>query len=262
MESPPPDFGQSGKKEMLDLFIHDLRVPLSVVRTSAEKLITKKDVCGALTETQQRIMERIVRNSRKAQTLIQDMVEVFRSESGIFRLRPFAPQVVLREALLDVLEVAIGEDIEHILAAETMEIFKERVAERGIIVEISGEYADKPFQHDPEKIRQIWRNLISNGMKFHRQRLVITISGENDLRFAVEDDGPGISQEGQTKIFERFSRLDNHGRETIQGLGLGLSGVKALVDAMGGEIYLVSREGAGSRFEVRIPPLTHQRECN
>jgi signal transduction histidine kinase len=258
MESAPPDFGLSGKKEMLDLFIHDLRVPLSVVRTSAEKLITKKDIYGCLTENQQRILERIVRNSRKAQTLIQDMVEVFRSESGIFRIRPFSPPSVLREALLDVLEVTSGEEIDNIATAETIEAFKDRVAEHGIIVEITGQYVHKPFHHDPEKVRQIWRNLISNGMKFHRQRLLISISGENDLRFAVEDDGPGISQEGQTKIFERFTRLENHGKEAIQGLGLGLSGVKALVDAMGGEIYVVSREGSGSRFEVRIPPLTHQ----
>jgi signal transduction histidine kinase len=259
-ESPADDRGRSVKNELLDLFIHDLRVPLSVVSTSAEKLIQKKDLCGSLTETQQRILERILRNSRKAQNLVQDMIEVFRSEAGIFRIQPFSPEEVLREALLDVLEVTVGEDIEDICQAESMEVLKERIVGRGIAIDISGPYAINPFEHDPGKVRQIWRNLISNGMKFHRHRLVITISGERDLLFSVEDDGPGIPWDGQTRVFERFTRLTNPEQEQIPGVGLGLSGVKTLVEAMGGKITLSSREGAGCRFEVQIPPFSDRKE--
>jgi len=251
----PYDLEKSMKKEMLDLFIHDLRVPLSVVSTSAEKLIHKKEACGSLTETQQRIMERILRNSRKAQILIQDMIEVFRSEAGVFHPRAFAPGAVLREALLDVLEVSAVEKLDKMDAAESIEIFGRQVAPLGIFIEINGIYREKSFEHDPGKIRQIWRNLISNGMKFHRQRLAITISGDHDLYFSVEDDGPGIPPDKQIQIFDRFTRLDVQPQEVMPGLGLGLSGVKALVTAMGGEISLISREGRGCRFEVRIPPL-------
>jgi two-component system, OmpR family, sensor kinase len=258
-ESATNDLEQSVKKEMLDLFIHDLRVPLSVVCTSVEKLIQKRDVCGSLTDTQQRLLERILRNSRKAQRLIQDMIEVFRSQAGIFHPRAFAPGAVLREALVDVLEVSAVDALDKMDAAESMDAFGKQMAGMGIFVEITGKYAEKPFEHDPGKIRQIWRNLISNGMKFHRRRLTITISGDHDLLFSVEDDGPGIPLEKQTQIFERFTRFDIQESEVMPGLGLGLSGVKALVKAMGGEIALFSREGAGCRFEVRIPPLTGQK---
>jgi signal transduction histidine kinase len=256
-EAASNDLEKSVRKEILDLFIHDLRVPLSVVCTSAEKLIQKKDLCGPLTDTQQRILERILRNSRKAQILIQDMIEVFRSEAGIFRPRAFSPGAVLREALLDVLEVSAGENLEKIDAAESLEAFGKQVAGMGIVIEVKGAFAEKPFSHDPGKVRQIWRNLISNGMKFHRNRLTVTISGDHDLLFSVEDDGPGIPLERQTRIFERFTRFDIQESEVVPGLGLGLSGVKALVMAMGGEISLFSREGAGCRFEVRIPPLNN-----
>ena len=259
-QSPANEPEGGGKKELLDLFIHDLRVRLSVVSTSAEKLITKKDLCGSLTETQQRILERILRNSRKAQNLVQDMIEVFRSEAGIFRLQPFSPQDVLREALLDVLEVTPGLDIENIYQAESMEVFKQRVAGKGVFIDISGQYVGMPFRHDPRKMRQILRNLISNGMKFYKHRLVLTISGNDDLLFSVEDDGPGIPSDGQSRVFERFTRLNAPETEQIPGLGLGLSGVKTLVEVMGGEITLKSGEGGGCRFEVRIPPLTYRKE--
>lgn len=259
-QSPANEPGRGEKKELLDLFIHDIRVPLSVVSTSADRLIQKKDLCGSLTETQQRILERILRNSRKAQNLVQDMIEVFRSDAGIFRLQPFSPEEVLREALLDVLEVTVGEDAENIRQAESLDIFKQRIAVHGIVIEISGRYVSLPFRHDPRKVRQIVRNLISNGMKFYRHRLVLTISGKDDLLLSVEDDGPGIPLEEQSRIFERFTRLNTPGKEAMPGIGLGLSGVKNLVEAMGGEITLISGEGVGCRFEVRIPPLTYGKE--
>ena len=83
----------------------------------------------------------------------------------------------------------------------------------------------------------------------------LSISGETDLLIGVEDDGIGIPLGDQEAIFERFVRLNDSKRPNVAGLGLGLTGVKALLEAMGGEISLVSREGVGTRFTVRIPPL-------
>ena len=77
---------------------------------------------------------------------------------------------------------------------------------------------------------------------------------------SVEDDGVGIPKEQQEAIFERFVRLNDKRYAGVPGLGLGLTGVKALLDAMGGEITLESREGFGTRFMVRIPPLHSQKE--
>ena len=97
---------------------------------------------------------------------------------------------------------------------------------------------------------------MSNAMKYRRQRMEVKISGEADLLILVEDDGIGIPLEEQGLIFERFARLNNEKRTYVPGLGLGLSGVKALVEAMGGKITLESQEGAGTRFMVRIPSMS------
>ncbi len=83
----------------------------------------------------------------------------------------------------------------------------------------------------------------------------VTVGGDADLQISVEDDGPGIPQREQKSIFQRFVRLKEKERPSVPGLGLGLAGVKALVEAMGGNISLESREGAGTRFTVSIPPL-------
>ena len=96
---------------------------------------------------------------------------------------------------------------------------------------------------------------MSNAIKYRRQRMEVKISGEADLLVSVEDDGIGIPLKDQGVIFERFVRLNNEKRADLPGLGLGLTGVKALVEAMGGEITLESQEGVGTRFMVRIPPM-------
>jgi signal transduction histidine kinase len=68
----------------------------------------------------------------------------------------------------------------------------------------------------------------------------------------------GIALEEQEAIFDRFVRLKDSRHAGIPGLGLGLTGVKALLEAMRGDIAVVSREGSGARFVVRIPPLPSQ----
>lgn len=96
---------------------------------------------------------------------------------------------------------------------------------------------------------------MSNAMKYRREWMGVKISGEGDLVVMVEDDGIGISLEDQKVIFERFVRLNNEKAAYVPGLGLGLTGIKALVEAMKGEITLESQEGVGTRFIVRIPPI-------
>jgi signal transduction histidine kinase len=96
---------------------------------------------------------------------------------------------------------------------------------------------------------------MSNALKYRRERVAMTVSGDRDLIVVVEDDGRGIPLEKQESIFERFVRLTDKNQPDVPGLGLGLTGVRALLEAMGGEITLVSREGFGARFTARIPPL-------
>ena len=242
------------KERLFDLLIHDLTGPLSIVFTSANNLLNKTDRYGSLTDSQKRLSERILRNVHRAQNLIQEMIEILRSEEGLFQTEYFPIGKTLREALLDVLEMAAPNVVERLCQIENLGPFQDGLKEQGIFVEITGKYCNDPFCHDQKKIQQILRNLISNAMKYRRERMEVKISGEVDLIVSVEDDGIGICPEDQEVIFKRFVRLNDEKYANVSGLGLGLTGVKTLVEAMGGKITLESRKGMGTRFIVRIPP--------
>ena len=243
------------KWRLFDLFIHDLTGPLSIASTSTDSLLHKVDQYGPLTDRQKHILDRVSRNIRKAKSLTQEIIEILRSEEGVFEREYFSVEETLVESLLDVLEMSIPNAIERLSQRENPEAFRNDLKDHGIFVEITGNYCKSPFCHDQRKIRQILRNLMSNAMKYRRQRMAVKISGETDLLISVEDDGIGIPLEHQSAIFERFVRLNNEKRAYLPGLGLGLTGVKALVEATGGEITLESQEGVGTRFMARIPPI-------
>ncbi len=247
------------KWRLFDLFIHDLTGPLSIVSTSTDSLLHKVDQYGPLTDRQKHILDRVSRNIRKAKSLTREIIEILRSEEGVFEREYFSVEESLVESLLDVLEMSIPDAIERLGQPENQEAFRNDLKDHGIFVEITGKYCKSPFCHDQRKIQQILRNLMSNAMKFRRQRMEVKISGEADLLISVEDDGIGIPLEDQRAIFERFVRLNNEKRAYVPGLGLGLTGVKALVETMGGEITLESREGVGTRFMARIPPIRSTR---
>ncbi len=241
------------KWRLFDLFIHDLTGPLSIVSTSTDSLLHKADQYGPLTDRQKRLLDRVSRNIRKAKGLTQEIIEILRSEEGVFEREYFSVEETLVQSLLDVLEMSIPNAVERLGQAKDQEAFRHDLKDHGIFVEITGRYCQSPFCHDQRKVQQILRNLMSNAMKYRRQRMEVKISGEADLLISVEDDGIGIPLKDQSAIFERFVRLNNEKSAFVPGLGLGLTGVKALVEAMGGEITLESQESEGTRFMARIP---------
>jgi CheY-like chemotaxis protein len=248
------------REDLIDLLIHDLRGPLSVASTDVSNLLHKPDRYGSLTERQRRSLERIWRNTRKAQTLLREMLEISRSELGLFREERFPIDEALRESLLDVLEISASPLAEKVQYAKDGRDFRRILEAHGIFIDIKGRYRTTPFFQDQRKVQQILRNLLSNALKYRQKRVNVSISGELDLVVSVGDDGRGIPQEEQEIIFDRFVRLKDAGSPDVPGLGLGLTGVKTLVEAMGGRITLVSREGFGTSFRVRIPPLHSHRQ--
>ena len=244
------------KERLLSLLIHDLNGPLSVASISVANLLRKPDRYGPLTDKHRHIIERISRNIQKARTLLQEMIDISSSEEGLFLKELFRVENTLRESVLDVLEMTAPHMAERLSRFKNNdEKFQQTLKAQGIFIEVYGKYSTLPFCHDQKKIRQILRNLVSNALKHRRKRIDISISGETDLLISVEDDGLGIPVGEQENIFEPFARLNDKKRTHMPGLGLGLTGVRALVEAMGGKIALVSGEGLGTRFTVQIPPL-------
>jgi signal transduction histidine kinase len=256
-EKPLDHKSMNEKEHLFELLIHDLTSPLSIASTSTANLLHKAERYGPLTDFQKKILDRILRNVHKAQTLLQEMIEIFRSEEGIFQKQFFSIEMILRESLLDVLEVSFPTVAETLHGTTNLRDFQQLLEPHGIFLEITGRYCKSSFCHDPAKIQQILRNLLSNAVKYRRKRVDVSISGEMNLHILVGDDGIGIPLEEQEAIFERFVRLNDEKRPYVPGLGLGLTGVKALIEAMKGEITIVSHEGGGTRFTVNIPPLQH-----
>jgi signal transduction histidine kinase len=248
----------SEKGPLFDLLIHDLTGPLSVASTSAASLFQRESRYGPLTDQQKRLIERILRNVRKAQTLLNEMIEISRSEEGLFQKEFFPVEEIVKESLLDVLEIHDPQMVEKLSGAKNLGESRPLLEDHGIFITITGKYCQSPFCHDHKKVQQILRNLFSNAMKYRRSRVEVCVSGEIDLCISFEDDGVGIPVDEQEAIFDRFVRLKEKRHAGIPGLGLGLTGVKALLEAMRGDIAVVSCEGAGARFVVRIPPLPSQ----
>lgn len=108
---------------------------------------------------------------------------------------------------------------------------------------------------DPERLRQIFNNLISNAIKFTaigKIEIGYQLIGKM-VEFCIKDTGIGIPEEYQEKIFERFRQVDDQTTREFGGNGLGLTISKNLVELMGGKIWLVSEPGIGSEFHFTLP---------
>jgi signal transduction histidine kinase len=244
------------KAPLIDLIIHDLTGPLSIASTSTESLLRKEDRYGPLSDRQRQTLERVLRNCNKAQRLVQEMIEIYRSEEGLFRKDAVSLKATLMESVLDAVEVVAPTVADSLSHAADFDDFQRILGENGIVVKIEGPYGAAPFCHDQKKMELILRNLVSNAMKYRRARITISLSGDRDLVVAVEDDGEGIPAEKQGYIFQRFFQVrDKPGTDIQKGLGFGLSCVKKLVETMKGDIGVMSGEGQGTCFTVRIPPL-------
>ena len=245
----------TNKDYLYDLLVHDLGSPLSVVTTTVAGILSRGEKHGNLTDQQRSSLERALRNARRAQKLLDEIVEVTRCEEYLFRADYFFVEPAVRESLIDVIETFQPEIMEKLEQATNHQEMDEALEGCGITVTVSGRYGRTPFFHEKRKVEQILRNLMSNALKYRRTRMAVVITGEDDLFISVSDDGMGIPEEKREAIYKRFIRLENVEACAVPGLGLGLYCVRHLLEAMNGEITFSSREGAGTSFTVRIPSI-------
>ncbi|MBN1857364.1 MAG: PAS domain-containing protein [Dehalococcoidia bacterium] len=136
-----------------------------------------------------------------------------------------------------------------------------RLAEVDKSHEISVRFPDDfpPIMGDPETLDEVLTNLIENALKFSPERGTVTVGGwtsETDVYVTVGDHGIGIAEGNQEKVFERFYRASESSTGAFPGTGLGLYICRNLVHAHGGEIWVASKQGAGSRFTFSLPRTT------
>ncbi|MCB2225466.1 MAG: PAS domain S-box protein [Desulfarculaceae bacterium] len=226
------------KSEFLANMSHELRTPLNAIIGFSEILVDQ--TFGELNEKQLRQTRHILESGRHLLSLINDILDLSKVESGKMELEPSA--------------VNLG----GVLEATTV-LIKEKAAKHGITLslELPEELRLLNFTADERKLKQIMFNLLSNAAKFTPDGGAITITAAKEVGFiqvSVQDTGLGISPEDQARIFDEFEQVDSTYARKQQGTGLGLALTRKLVELHGGRIWLES-EGLnqGSTFTFTIP---------
>jgi two-component system OmpR family sensor kinase len=248
------------EKISLQLLIHDLKVPLAVIEAGITSLLGKLDRYGALTEKQEKVLLRTLRNTRVIQALVNDSLELERSKEGVINVTQLRISDLIEGALVEIFDLVDYQTSDKIKLCTGLEQLKGALQENGVTLTIDeGLWCQELFL-DEAKIKQILRNLLNNALKYRKSRVELRVDKRQDcFLFSVKDDGEGIPSTHHKKIFESYFQMDPTGSYSVRGHGLGLAGVMVLVEDMGGELRLESDQGKGAEFMVKLPlTLTKQ----
>lgn len=221
------------RREFIANVSHELKTPLSAIKGYAEtlQLGAKEDV-----ETCTHFLHQIHFQTERLERLINDMLQLARAQTGAEHLRTAA--------------VPLAPVLEESVAA-----YEPLARARGVELRLNPAPQPAAVVADREALLTIANNLIGNAVRYTPSGGHVEVSCRPDQdRWAlvVADDGIGIPQADQQRIFERFYRVEKARDANLGGTGLGLSIVKNLVQALGGEVRLESRPGKGSTFEVLL----------
>jgi PAS domain S-box-containing protein len=222
------------KDEFIGLVSHELRTPLTSIIGYTELLAEVES--DNLSDQGRRFVEVIDRNSRRELDLVADLLMLTKISAGTFTIE--AGDADLAE-----------------IARSSYEAAAPEASKAG--VELSLQLDDPPvIAGDPDRLGQVADNLVSNAIKFTPDggRVVIAVRRDGDVAvIEVTDTGIGIAAAESPRLFDRMFRSVEAERRQIQGTGLGLTIVKAIVDAHGGSIAVESEPSHGAVFRVELP---------
>ncbi len=225
----------TAKSEFISVVTHELRLPMTAIKGYNDLMIG--GLTGPLSDQQKEFLQVIRRNIARMQDLISDLSDINRIESG--RMKFEYTVFDIRETVNEV-----HDSLQKVIDAKQQSLLIETPSEIGNV------YAD------PNRIGQVMTNLVSNAYKYTLEGGQITVRIQEKPGFAeiaVIDNGIGISEENQAKLFTQFFRAEDHAVREQAGWGLGLSIVKKMVEAQGGEISFESELNHGSTFTFSVP---------
>jgi signal transduction histidine kinase len=228
------------KDEFVLTASHELRSPLTSVQGFAELLLLERE---QLSPKQAETVEVILDNTRHLVRLLNDLLDLARSDAGRLTIRPVSADTA-----------ALVEEAVRTMRAQ----FDSRGQELHLQIE-----ADLPeIEADRDRIRQVLVNLLTNANEYCPEGagIWVKVCREGaEVEIDVIDDGPGIPEQQLEHIFERFSRGDAGETQRVGGTGLGLAISKSLIELHGGTIEAESALGQGATFRVRLPVIAHER---
>ena len=229
------EVANDAKMRFLATMSHELRTPLNAIAGYAELMLM--ELHGPVTPQQRADLERIDRSQRYLLSLINDILNFAKIESGqvSFNVKPFPIERVLKE-------------LDSFIAPQ--------IAEKNVRYTCHVQDPECMVCADEEKTQQIMLNLLSNACKFTpRDGSIVVTCTTQEKRVCVQisDSGPGVPREKRDTIFEPFVQLDRGLTKTMQGTGLGLSISRDLARKMGGDLWADDAPAGGARFTLTLP---------
>ena len=217
------------KDEFVSIVSHDLRSPINVIQGFAKVMLPEAEESSKNVKP----IKAIIRSADRLLDLINDILDLARVEAGEMEL-----------AYSDV-------DVEGLIK-ESFKAAEFNAEQKRIQLVYKPGGAPATIRADNNKIYQVLNNLIGNAIKFSPENGTITVSGSSangNLKISVEDGGPGLTEEEQATIFDRFKQ----GGRKHGGSGLGLAICKQLVELHNGAIWVESAHGEGASFHFSLP---------
>ncbi len=221
------------KDEFVFIATHDLKTPVTAIDGFVDLIQRRREKFSPKTKDS---FKAIIEASERLKQLVNDLLEVSRSDSGTIKVevKPVNIVEIIRKTIKEITPSANKEKITISSKFDTQEI----------------------VLADEAKLSEVLENLISNAVKYNNKagRVdVITIRQADKLITKVGDTGVGIPKADQTKIFQKFFRVVQPGTENVTGTGLGLFVTRMLIEKMHGKISFESTEGKGTTFTFELP---------
>lgn len=228
---------ESKKNDFFTNISHELKTPINIILGSNQLMelnyknhnITDEKLKNSINLTKQ--------NSYRLLKLVGNFLDISKMGAGFYEIEPINTNIV------SVVE-NIGQSVEPYMAAKKIQFIFDTETEEEIVA------------CDPDKIERIVLNLLSNAIKYTNENgkiFVNVASKESVVEISVEDTGTGIPKDKVEKVFNRFEQVEPSLVKKREGCGIGLSLTKHLVEMHGGEIWVESQEGKGSKFIFTIP---------
>lgn len=222
------------KSEFLASMSHELRTPLNAVIGFSEVLLER--MFGELNERQDEYLRDILSSGRHLLNLLNDILDLSKVEAGRMELATSTFSVA------SAMEYGIS-------------MVRERAALHGITITLEVDSTVDGIESDELRVKQVLLNLLSNAVKFTPDGGHVAVAArrvDDELVVTVADDGPGIPQDEQERIFESFQQ-GRRGTQREEGTGLGLTLCRRIVALLGGRMWLESDVGVGSTFGFTVP---------
>ncbi len=223
------------KNEFISTVSHELRTPMTSIKGYTDLLFMQ--AAGPITDGQRKFLTVIKSNADRLATLVNDLLDISRIETGRIRL--------------DRQPNHVAQVVQDVVAA-----LSKQAEEKNLTISVKMKAALPPVYADRDRLTQILTNLLDNACRYTQADGKITISARraaDKVQIDVADTGIGISPQDQEKVFERFYRADHPVVQETGGTGLGLSIVKSFVELHGGTLWLKSELGKGSTFSFTMP---------